>query len=100
LGHIRVDLRVRGGRGERRLENVLVDTGATYTVLPLEILEEVGAIKNPHPITLELGDGRREGGAGTHPHVQRRKDSPRSPSPRSLRPKGQPVHRRARSHEA
>jgi len=59
LGHIRVDLRVRGGRGERRLENVLVDTGATYTVLPLEILEEVGAIKNPHPITLELGDGRR-----------------------------------------
>jgi len=59
LGHVRVDVCVRGGKGELRLEKVLVDTGATYTVMPLEVLEEVGAVKSPHPIVLELGDGRK-----------------------------------------
>jgi len=36
----------------------LVDTGATFTVLPPAILEEVGATKVPTTTRLELGDGR------------------------------------------
>lgn len=59
MGHVHVDVRVRGGKAECRLEKVLVDTGATYTVLPQNVLEEVGAVKvPPYTAPLELGDGR------------------------------------------
>jgi len=34
---------VRGSRAAVELKKVFIDTGATYTVLPEEILEEVGA---------------------------------------------------------
>lgn len=60
MGHVHVDLYVRGEKGELKLEKVLVDTGATYTVLPEKVLEEVGAVKVPPYIApLELGDGRK-----------------------------------------
>lgn len=59
MGHVSVDLHVRGTKGEVKLEKVLVDTGATYTVLPLKVLKDVGAVKTPHPIAVELADGRR-----------------------------------------
>jgi len=42
----------------RAIDNLLVDTGATFTVLPRDMLEEVGAIKVPTTTKLELGDGR------------------------------------------
>jgi hypothetical protein len=48
---------VRGERGEQEL-NALIDTGASYTVLPTELVEEVGAIRTPYTVDLELGDGR------------------------------------------
>ncbi|MFQ6095614.1 MAG: retroviral-like aspartic protease family protein [Candidatus Bathyarchaeia archaeon] len=51
---------VRGERGEVKLENVLVDTGATYTVLPEKLLWDIGAVKiPPYKAPLELGDGRK-----------------------------------------
>lgn len=60
LGHVRVDVYVRGEKVQLRLEKVLVDTGATYTVLPKKLLEEVGAVRiPPYTIPLELGDGRK-----------------------------------------
>ena len=59
MGHVHVDVCVRGEKGELKIEKVLVDTGATYTVLPLKVLEEVGAVKTPHPIAVELADGRK-----------------------------------------
>ncbi|MHA1711327.1 MAG: aspartyl protease family protein [Candidatus Freyarchaeota archaeon] len=59
LGHVRVDMRVRGAKGERKLENVLVDTGATFTILPRSVLEEVGAWSLQLTLPLELGDGRK-----------------------------------------
>lgn len=40
------------------MENLLVDTGATFTVLPRELLEKVGASKVPTKTKLEPGDGR------------------------------------------
>jgi len=37
---------------------VIVDTGATYTVLDKKTANEVGAWRIPFEIHLELGDGR------------------------------------------
>jgi predicted aspartyl protease len=37
---------------------VLIDTGATYTVLPEKVLEEVGAAKIPGEVEVELGNGQ------------------------------------------
>ena len=60
MGHVHVDVLVRGVKGEVRLEKVLVDTGATYTVMPLRVIEEAGAVKiPPYTAPLELGDGRK-----------------------------------------
>jgi predicted aspartyl protease len=58
MGHVFVDIVVKGSRGEEKLEKVLVDTGASYTVLDLDIVERVSAWRIPFRISLELGDGR------------------------------------------
>jgi predicted aspartyl protease len=47
-----------GTAAQHEVENLLVDTGATFTVLPRELLEKVGAAKVPTKTKLELGDGR------------------------------------------
>ncbi|ADM28495.1 hypothetical protein Igag_1698 [Ignisphaera aggregans DSM 17230] len=60
MAHIYADIEVIGSRGRKTLEKILIDTGATFTVLPKEIIDEIGAIKIPvEPIEVELGDGRR-----------------------------------------
>jgi len=33
MGHLHTDITVRGSRATAELKNVLIDTGATYTVL-------------------------------------------------------------------
>lgn len=38
----------------------MIDTGATYTVLSKEALDEVGAIRIPGKIKIELGNGRAQ----------------------------------------
>jgi len=43
MGHLYIDMTIRGNKATVELKSVLVDTGATYTVLPEKILEEVGA---------------------------------------------------------
>jgi len=59
MGHVRVNVCIRGGKGERELGEILADTGATYTILPLEVIEGVGAVKiPPYAMDVELGDGR------------------------------------------
>ncbi|HID62544.1 MAG TPA: hypothetical protein EYP49_07360 [Anaerolineae bacterium] len=50
---------VRGSKAAVELKNVLIDTGATYTVLPEEILEEVGAGRIPTEVEIELGNGEK-----------------------------------------
>jgi predicted aspartyl protease len=59
MGHIFTDLVVKGAKGERELKEVLIDTGATYTVLPEAVLEEIGAWGPVSEIDVELGDGRK-----------------------------------------
>jgi len=43
MGHLHTDMTVRGSKADVELKNVLIDTGATYTVLPKKVLEGVGA---------------------------------------------------------
>lgn len=59
MGHIYTDITVRGTKTEKELKNVLIDTGATYTFLPKEILEEIGASTIPGEVEVELGDGKK-----------------------------------------
>lgn len=59
MGHLFTDIILRGAKAERELKNVLIDTGATYTVLPADILEEIGAWGPLPEIDLELGDGKK-----------------------------------------
>jgi predicted aspartyl protease len=58
MGHIYSDLLVKGAKGEVVLKDVLVDTGASYTVLEKAVVEGVGAWRIPYTVDLELGDGR------------------------------------------
>ena len=60
MGHVTVDLEVIGTRDKVTMESVLVDTGASFTVVSIEIVKKIGGLKLPiKPISLELGDGRR-----------------------------------------
>jgi predicted aspartyl protease len=59
MGHIFVDAVLRGTRKEKALKNVIVDTGATYTIMPTEVVEEVGAIKTPWRVELMLGNKKK-----------------------------------------
>ena len=58
LTHVFVKALVKGPKGNREVPELLVDTGATFTVLPIDILREVGASLQPVKKRLELGDGR------------------------------------------
>lgn len=57
MGHVYADIVVKGSKGEKVLSQVLVDTGATYTVLPRAILDEIGAWGPLATKTAELGNG-------------------------------------------
>jgi len=59
MGHLRTDMTVRGSKAAVELKNVLIDTVATYTVLPEEILEQVGAGRIPTEVEIELGNGEK-----------------------------------------
>ncbi|MBU4266871.1 MAG: hypothetical protein L6243_07125 [Candidatus Altiarchaeales archaeon] len=59
MGHIFANIEIEGGKGKERLEKVLVDTGATYSFLPKETLEKIGAFKHPRTKEIELGNGER-----------------------------------------
>jgi len=57
VGHVLVSVKVRGKKSTE-LKEVLVDTGASFTVFPLELAEEY-LIDTPFEVELRLGDGRR-----------------------------------------
>jgi len=59
MGHLYADVIVRGSKTSVELKNVLIDTGATYTVLPDKVLEEVGAAGVPAEVEVEFGNGER-----------------------------------------
>jgi len=56
MGHLHADMTVKGSKAAVKLKNVLIDTGATYTVLPEEVLKEIGAALLPAKVEVELGN--------------------------------------------
>jgi predicted aspartyl protease len=56
LGHVFVGARFRG-KDVIEFKQILVDTGAPFTVMPLEIAEK-HFIETPFDVDLRLGDGR------------------------------------------
>ncbi|MHC1610384.1 MAG: aspartyl protease family protein [Candidatus Methanospirareceae archaeon] len=59
MGHVHVNACIKNEKAELVLKEILVDTGATYTVLSLKRVEEVGAVRiPPYEMDVELGDGR------------------------------------------
>jgi predicted aspartyl protease len=59
MGHVYTDIEITGQRGKKRLRNILIDTGATYTVVEPSVIKIVNAIRAPGKVKLELGDGKR-----------------------------------------
>jgi len=59
MGHIYTDITVRGNKGSIELKNVLIDTGATYTVLPKDVLKQIGASPIPGYVEIKLGDSKK-----------------------------------------
>jgi predicted aspartyl protease len=59
MGHLHTNIIVKGNKAQKELRNVLIDTGATYTVLPEKVLEEIGAPKLPTEVEVELRNGKR-----------------------------------------
>ena len=57
MGHLFADITVKGSKGQKEISNVLIDTGATYTFLPEDILQEIGASMIPGDTDVELGNG-------------------------------------------
>jgi aspartyl protease family protein len=60
MGTFNVEIQVSDAQGDRsRTVQALVDTGATYTVLPASLLQELGLV--PHTrAEFVLGNGQRE----------------------------------------
>lgn len=57
MGHLHTDITIRGSKTGTVLKNVLIDTGATYTVLPQSILKDVGAWGPLGEVEVELENG-------------------------------------------
>ena len=58
MGHVLSNMTIKGESGERALTDILVDSGATYSVLSPEMVKQVGANKASFTVDVGLGDGR------------------------------------------
>jgi predicted aspartyl protease len=60
MEHLYTDIMVKGEKAEEEIKNVVIDTGATYTVLPESILEKIGAWGPlSDKVEVELGNGEK-----------------------------------------
>jgi len=56
LGHVHVEAAVTGVKGSEKVE-ALVDTGATYSMLPLPLVRKLEVIETPFTEEVKLTDG-------------------------------------------
>ena len=59
MGRFVTNITIKGEKGERALAEILVDTGATYTVLSPQVMKKVGATKASFTMDVEIGDGHK-----------------------------------------
>ena len=58
LGHIHVDVEIRASRAARRVR-MLVDTGATYAIMPPQLADEISLVRLPFRVSVTLANGRQ-----------------------------------------
>jgi len=58
MGHVVVNAELAGAKRER--VRMLVDTGATYTVLPADLAKRLKITEAPRRLNVRLADGRRK----------------------------------------
>ena len=58
MGHVFVDAELSWVNAER--VRLLVDTGATYTLLPEDLVQRLGITPSPRPVRVTLADGSEE----------------------------------------
>jgi len=59
LGHVYVDAKLRGLQREVDLKRILVDTGASFTVIGRDILKDAGSMETPWTMDLMLSNKTR-----------------------------------------
>ena len=57
MGHVRQEVEIIGDKPVR--VRMLVDTGATFSIIPKALAESIGVKPRGRPYTLTLADGRR-----------------------------------------
>lgn len=60
MGHVYVSAIFHGQKGIRKLDRLLVDTGATYTILPPSLADEIGVFATPYRTQLTPADTSRK----------------------------------------
>jgi clan AA aspartic protease len=58
VGHVAIDVELAWAKRERL--RILVDKGATYTVLPSDLARRLGIVEGPRRIKVRLADGRQK----------------------------------------
>lgn len=56
MGHVYVEAEFEGTKGTK-VVSALVDTGATYTVIPEELSQEIGVVETPWVDKVHVADG-------------------------------------------
>lgn len=69
MGHIYIDAELQGAKGTKTVR-ALVDTGATYTVIPPELADDIGVVKTPWVDKVRLADGRTIEAERIGAHIQ------------------------------
>jgi predicted aspartyl protease len=64
MAHVYADIVVKGTKGQAELEHVLVDTGATFTTLPADVIQQIDLPPLPGgDVEISVADGRTVKGA-------------------------------------
>jgi clan AA aspartic protease len=58
MGHLHQRVKLTGERSVTL--DMLVDTGATYSIVSEELAQKIGVTRYPRPVTMTLADGRRK----------------------------------------
>lgn len=62
MGHVYVKAAFGGNEGVHGEESRLVDSGGTYSFLPLSVIEKAGAVRTSWKVKIRPGDRSHNGG--------------------------------------
>jgi hypothetical protein len=62
MGHAYVSPLFRGNEGVHGEQSMLVDSGGTYSFLPLSVIEKTGAVRTSWKVKIRPGDRSYNGG--------------------------------------